>query len=74
MSKLADLLDQKINTYCGINKEYPSLILTSKESYCKLLVELEEEPLSACWLQNESRNYKGILVEFKENVLFELNK
>ena len=72
MSDILAILDQTINGYYQSKGNYPSKILMSKETKEKIDKALELEPdLSDSW-KDTTNNYKGIIIEIKENVFIEM--
>jgi hypothetical protein len=69
---ILEALDQKISGYYEINKDYPALILMSKEIKDKVFEALETEPkIDLCWTGKKD-NYRGIEIQIKKDTFLEL--
>lgn len=69
--KILDILDQKINGYYQLNKEYPNKIIMSQETKNKIFIELEEIDINLSW-KDKKDNYRGIKIEIKKDIFLEL--
>lgn len=72
MNNILKLLDEKIEGYYQIKKDYPKNIIMNQEIKEKIFKELELAPkLDNCWIDKKD-NYRGISIKIKEGTFIEL--
>jgi len=71
---ILDELDQKIEKFKQVSGNYPIKIITDKKSYDKIFEYLILIPITKdSWAEGKN-NYRGILIEIKEDNFLKLEK